>query len=275
MALTDDGNMVMPVTPMASNGGMFGGDWSSWIILFLLFGMFGGWGGGFGGGFGADGLYPWMNQSDQMNGGFRDQMLNSSINSIQNGITSGFGDVQNSLCSGFAGVNAAIAGAQSGIAAQMYGNQIADLERSFAAQTATTQGLSALQSQLAQCCCDNRLATAQTQALVQSENCTDRYEAAQNTQAIITALTSQNQRIMDQLCADKIEQKNDIIAQLRSELMYARGQASQDVQTAAIQAGQRGLANEIEQYVAPKPIPAYTVQNPNCCPAYAGCGCGV
>lgn len=57
--------------------------------------------------------------------------------------------------------------------------------------------------------------------------------------------------------------------------MYARGQASQDVQTAAIQAGQRNLANEIEQYVLPTPRPAYIVQNPNCCTGYNGCGCGV
>ena len=74
------------------------------------------------------------------------------------------------------------------------------------------------------------------------------------------------------MCADKIEQKNDLIAQLRSELMYARGQASQDVQTAAIQTGQRALASEVEQYVAPKAMPAYLVQNPNCCPqAQFGC----
>ena len=66
------------------------------------------------------------------------------------------------------------------------------------------------------------------------------------------------QSIKDQLCSDKIEQKNDTIAQL-----------------AAIQAGQRVLANEVEQYVSPKPIPSYLVQNPNCCTANYGCGCGM
>ena len=68
--------------------------------------------------------------------------------------------------------------------------------------------------------------------------------------------------------------KNDIIGQLRSELLYARGQASQDVQTAAIQAGQRALANEVEQYVLPTPRPAYIVQNPNCCQQFGACTCG-
>lgn len=81
--------------------------------------------------------------------------------------------------------------------------------------------------------------------------------------------------MLDTICQNQIEQKNDTIAQLRSELMYARGQASQDVQTAAIQAGQRGLANEIEQYVAPTPRPAFLVQNPNCCSPNYGCGCGM
>lgn len=56
--------------------------------------------------------------------------------------------------------------------------------------------------------------------------------------------------------------------------MFARGQASQDVQTATIQAGQRALANEVEQYVAPRANPAYIVQNPNCCANINNCGCG-
>jgi hypothetical protein len=91
---------------------------------------------------------------------------------------------------------------------------------------------------------------------------------------IITNQTANTQRILDQLCQDKIDAKNETIAQLRQELMFARGQASQDVQTAAIQAGQRALANEVEQYVLPTPRPAYIVQNPNCCASNFGCGCG-
>ena len=149
MALTDEnGNgMVMPVAPMYGNNGGFGGDWSSWIILFLLFGMFGGgWGNGFGG-FGGNELYPWMNQSNQINSGFRDQMINDNVTSIRDGV---YG-ISNQLCSGFAGVNAGITGAQNALAQQMYTNQIADMERSYAAQTANTAGMTALQAQLAQC----------------------------------------------------------------------------------------------------------------------------
>ena len=103
MALTDDGiGMTMPVAPAytANQGGFggFGGDgW--WLILLLLcFG--GGWGlGGFGGGFGAYGgeLYPWLNNSQHISDGFRDQMLNTSVSSIGDKITSGFGDVATQL----------------------------------------------------------------------------------------------------------------------------------------------------------------------------------
>lgn len=152
MALTDD-NMVMQVAPVNGGGNGFGfGDGNGWwiLLLFILLGN-GAWGmGGFGGGFDG-GLYPWMNQSNQINGGFRDQMLNTQIAGIQNSVTSGFGDVQTALCGGFAGVNASINGAQNAITSQMYANQIADMERSFAAQTANTAGMTALQAQLAQC----------------------------------------------------------------------------------------------------------------------------
>lgn len=278
MALTDE-NMVMPVSPMygGGNGGFGFGDQSGWwiILLFILLGN-NGWGNGFGGGFGYDGgLYPWMNQSNQINGGFRDQMLSTQLQGIQNGITSGFGDVQTALCGGFAGVNASVNGVQNAISQQLYTNQISDLERSFAAQTASTQGMTALQSQLAQCCCDNRAATQDLKYTVATENCADRAAISDGIRDLLAATQAQTQTILTQMCNDKIEQKNDTIAQLRSELLYARGQASQDVQTAAIQAGQRALANEVEQYVAPRAIPSYIVQNPNCCGNYTGCGCGV
>ena len=275
MALTDDAmnnGMVLPVQPMGGNNGFGFGDGNGiwFLVLFFLLCGGNGWGSGFGGGF--DGLYPWMNNSQNINSGFRDQMMNTAINGIQNSITSGFGDVQNSLCGGFAGVNASINGAQNAIAQQMYTNQIADLERSFAAQTAQTAGMTGLQAQFAQCCCDNRAATADLKYTVASEACADRNAVSQALANVTAQNNANTQRILDQLCADKIEQKNDVIAQLRSELLYARGQASQDVQTAAIQAGQRALANEVEQYVAPRAIPAFITQNPNCCGTYSGCG---
>jgi len=286
--MTDNNNgLVMPVSPLYGGGNNgFGGAWGSdiWLILIVLF-AFGGFGGGFGGyggGFGNMYDFPWLLNGQQnilngvnanTNAGFNQAATQSALGDISTALTSGFGNVQTSLCSGFAGVNATVNNAQNAIAQQMYGNQIADLERSFAAQTATTQGMNSIGMSLQNCCCESRANIADLKYTVATENCADRTAAAQNTQTILTALSNGVQSIKDQICADKIEQKNDTIAQLRSELMYARGQASQDVQTAAIQLGQRNLANEVEQYVAPRAIPAFVVQNPNCCSAYNGCGC--
>lgn len=268
MALTDENSgMVMPVSPMYGGGNGFGSGFGGdgwWILLlFILLGG-NGWGngiGGFGGNLGAD-MYPWMNQSNQINGGFRDQMLNTSISGIQNSITSGFGDIQTALCGGFAGVNAGISNgfAQAEIAANS--RQMADMNQMFG-----------IQSALQNCCCENRAGIADLRYTVASEACSDRQAVNDGVTALLANQNAGIQRILDTMCQDKIDAKNDTIAQLRSELMYARGQASQDVQTAAIQAGQRGLANEIEQYVLPTPRPAYIVQNPNCC-AQPGCGCG-
>lgn len=277
MALTDGNgsDMVMPVAPMygGGNGGFgngFGGDWA-WIILLLLLGWGNnGWGGN---GYGGNGDFPWLMTGQQninanTNSGFRDAMINDGITSIRDGI-SGLstqlcnccGDMQMALANGFAGV-------EQGANAR----QIANMQTAFAGQTAMNQGFNSVQSQLANCCCENRLASADLKYTIATENCADRAAISDGIRDVIANQTASTQRILDQLCNDKIEQKNDIIAQLRSELMYARGQASQDVQTAAIQAGQRALANEVEQYVLPTPRPAYIVQNPNCCQSACGCG---
>ena len=286
MALTDDSNMVMPVTPMNGGGfgGAFGGDFSAWIVLFLLFGMFnGGWGGGFGGGMDG-GLYPWLNNSQNINGGFRDQMLSTQLNGIQNGITSGFGDVQTALCGGFAGVNASINGAQNAIAAQMYGNQIADLERSFAAQTANTQGLSALQAQLAQCCCDNRLATCQTQNVVQNEGNATRFADANNTRDIIDSQTRSTQAILDKLCQleldgvkQQVDAKNDRIAELQNQLNMAAVRESQTAQNALIAQGLNNEVDALYNRLSNCPVPSTPVYGRTpifTCNQNNGCGCG-
>lgn len=221
MAFEDNGT-VMPVQPMNNGNGGFGfdGGFGTLLILFLVFGMLGGWGNGFGGGYGGNDIYPWMNQSNQISNGFQNQMLGSSVNGIQNAVTSGFGDVQTALCGGFANVTASVTGAQNALAQQLYTNQITDLERSFAAQTANTQGLSALQSQLAQCCCDNRLATCQTQNIVQNEGAATR-----------SAIQASVQTVLDKMCQDKIDEKNEKIAELQNRLNmadFAASQASQN-----------------------------------------------
>jgi len=297
MAFNTDSSLVMPVAPTGFGGfgGGFGGfDSDIWLILIIMFALFGngfgGWGmGGFGGfgGLAADGaaLYPWMNQAELTQNGFRDQMINTSIQGIQNSVTSGFGDVQ----LGIAGVNqnicqtgnsivSAVNGAQNAITQQLYGNTIADLERSYAAQTATLQGFNGVQSQLAQCCCDNRLATANLSSDLAREACATRTADAQNTQAILQSVNAGIQSIKDQICQDKIDAKNEKITDLERQLTMANLAASQTAQNAFIA---QGFSNEVDQLynrlnscpVPTTPVygrtPIFTCNNNGC-----GCGCG-
>ena len=280
--------------PMYGNygGGLggFGGDLGSLVVLFLFAMMFGGGFGGFGmGGFGGFGGYdfPWLLTGQQQisnntNNGFRDQMINDNITSIRDGIGSlstqicgGFGDVQlgiasinQNLCQTGNGIVTAVNGAQNAIAQQLYTNQISDLERSFAAQTASTQGMNAIQSQLAQCCCDNRAATADVKYTIATEACNTRAANTANTQAILDKLC--------QLELDGYKREND---NLRTQLNMANLAASQTAQTATILQGQAaeidGVYNRLKNCpVGTVPVfgnsPIFTcAQN-----VAGGCGCG-
>ena len=230
--------------------------------------------GGFGGGCGAEGLYPWMNQSNQINNGFRDQTLYTQMNGIQQDITSGFGNVQTALCGGFAGVNASIAGAQNAITQQMYGNQIADMERSFAVQSA-----------LQNCCCENRAATADLKYTVATENCADRTQSLMNTRDIIDSQTRGTQAILDKLCALELDGVKGQLAQaqrenvgLQNQLNMAALRESQTAQNAFIQ---QGFSNEVDALynrLNSCPVPTTPVYGRTpiftCGGNYAGCGCG-
>ena len=174
--------------------------------------------------------------------------------------------MQTSLCGGFAGVNASINGAQNALAQQMYANQIADLERSFNAQTASTQGMNAIQSQLAQCCCDNRAATQDVKYTIATEACATRQNSTANTQAILNKLC--------QLELDNFKREND---QLRSQLQFANLQASQVAQTAELRSSQATTANQLVSELRSCPIPSQPVygNTPIFTCSGNGCGCGV
>lgn len=280
MALTDENgtsNMVMPVAPMyggGNNGGFGFGDGNGFWILILFFLLCGNGGWGMGGGFGGDGLYPWMNQSNQINGGFRDQMLNTSINSIQNSITSGFGDVQTALCSGFAGVNAGIANAAAQAEISANARQMADMQQMFGVQSA-----------LQQCCCDNRAATADLKYTVATEACADRSAISDGIRDVISAQTANTQAILDKLCALELDGVKNQLAQaqrentgLQNQLNMATMQASQNAQNALIQ---QGFANEVDALynrLNSCPVPSTPVYGRTpiftCGGQNVGCGCG-
>lgn len=279
----------MPVMPAyggnyGGNGGFgFGGD-SAWLLLFILL-CGGGWGmGGFGmggmmwpmmmggmGGFGMDYLYPWLNNSQHISDGFRDQNLATAISGLQNSVTSGFGDVQlgiaginQNLCQTGNNVVTAVTAAQNGISQQLYSNELASLNRSFAEQTANTAGFTGVNSGIS----DLRYTVA-------TEACADRAAISDALKDVIAANTASTQRILDQLCADKLEAKNDEIANLRQQLNMADLRASQTAQNAFIS---QGFANEVDALynrLNSCPIPATPVygRTPIFQCNQQGCGC--
>lgn len=284
MALTDGENgngFFMPVAPAGNYGNGnngFNGDWA-WIILLLLLGWGNngnGFGGGYGGGLGYD--FPWLMNgqnsiNDSVNDGFRDQMLNTTVNGIQQGVNNlstqlcnCCGDMQMAMANGFAGV-------EQGANAR----QIANMNQAFAAQTAMAQGFNNLGTQFADCCCENRLGLADLKYTVATENCADRQALNEGVRDIIASQTAGTQRILDQLCQDKIDAKNDEIAQLRQEVLYARGQASQDVQTAVLRQGQEAEVDALYNRLNNCPVgtvPVYGRQPIFTCNNNGGCGCG-
>lgn len=239
------------------NDGGFGfGNGEGWwiILLFLLLGN-GGWGNGYGGGNGgAGGLYPWMNQAEITSDGFRDQMLNNNITSIRDSI----GDISTQLCNGFAGV-------EQGANAR----QIANMNQAFAAQTAMMQGFNTLGSQFADCCCENRLASADLKYTIATENCADRAALSDGIRDVIASQTASTQKILDKLCEQEIQAKDDLIGQLRQEVLFARGQASQIAQNEQI-------VNQIYNRLDTCPVgttPVYGRTPIFSCNPNQGCGC--
>ena len=260
MALTDgDSNgMVMPVSPMygGGNGGFGGfgnGDWA-WIILLLLLGWGGnGWGGGFDGG--AGGLYPWMNQAEITQGGFRDQMINGNITGIRDSLS----DISTQLCNGFAGV--ANGFAQAEIAAN--GRAMADMQQMFG-----------IQSALQNCCCENRAGIADLKYTVATENCADRAASAMNTRDIIDSQTRGTQAVLDKLCALELDGVKAQLAQAERDNLGLQNQLNMAVMQNGMNAEVDALYNRLKNCPVPTtPVygttPIFTCGNNGC-----GCGCG-
>ena len=240
---------TMPVTPMYGNGNGngfgFGGDWA-WIILLLLLGWGNnGWGGN---GNGAGSLYPWMNQTETINDGFRDQMLNTNVSGIRDAVTG----ISTQLCNGFS---------QAEISANA--RQMADMNQRFA-----------LQSQLADCCCENRLATCQTQNIVQSEGSATRFADANNTRDIIDSQTRGTQAILDKLCALELDGVKAQLAQAERDNLGLQNQLNM----ATIQNGLNGEVDALYNRLKNCPVPSMPVYGTTpiftCGGNTAGCGCG-
>lgn len=307
----NNSDIVMPVTPMGNNNGTsfgWGGDGSFWIIILFLFAMFnGGWGGWANGNNGMNpGWMPYMmnnNTNSDVQRSFDQQAtmdginaLNGAVNSgfsgVQNALCSGFGNVQNALCSGFAGVNAGIANgfAQAEIANN--GRQMANMNQLYGMQAGLSNQLNAIAMNQQNNCFENRAATADLKYTVATEACADRAavdgalrdvtaQGVANTTALMNTITGGIQSIKDQLCQDKIDAKNETIANLRQEIAMKDLAASQAAQNAFIQQGFTQEVDNLYNRLNTCPVPTtpvygrtpiFTCGGNN--GGFAGCGCG-
>ena len=276
------GGMPYPVYGGGGNGGNNGwGESSGWwiILLFILIAAMGGnWGGNNNGNGAFGGGAPIIVNDGGANGGavqrgFDQAAVMSGITGVQSGVQSlsaqlcnCCGDISTQLCNGFAGVNATV---NSGFAnAETAAN---------ARAIANMQQLYGLSTQFADCCCENRLGIADLKYTIATENCADRAAVSDGIRDVITNQTANTQRILDQLCQDKIDAKNEKIADLERQLTFANMQASQIAQTAQIRAGQveeiDAMYNRLRDCPVPT-MPVYGMTPIFTCSQNAGCGCG-
>lgn len=241
-----------PSVPIVANlDGNNGNNWNdgSWLwFLIVVFAIFGGWGNGFGGfGGGTNG-----GVGSEIQRGFDNQAVISKLDGISNGLCDGFYAMNNSMLTGFNGINTNIMQTGYGIQQAVNADTVANM-----------QNTNALQSQLANCCCETREAIQGVNYNMATNTCALQNTMNSNTRDIIDSQNAGTRAILDFLTQDKI-------TALTAENNDLRRAASQDRQNALLTSAMSAQTNQIINAVNPAPIPAYTVPNPN---AYYGCGC--
>ena len=242
----NNATLAYPVMPYGGygmggfgSGYGFGGD-AIWLIVLLA--LFGGWGGnGFGNGMGGNNMLYDINANT--NRGFDQLAVTSGISGLQTTIANGFADAEVARCN---------------------------------STTSLLQAINGVQSAQQQCCCENRLATADLKYTIATENCADRQAVSDGIRDVIESNTRNTQAILDKLCQQEIDAKNDLIATLRSQLSMADLKASQIAQTAELRAGQNAEVDALYNRLANCPVPSTPVYGRTpifTCPG-SGCGCG-
>ncbi|MBQ0067365.1 MAG: hypothetical protein KBS60_04170 [Phascolarctobacterium sp.] len=169
------------------------------------------------------------------------------------------------LTSDFANIERKLDGVNNGICslgydqlAQMNGinSNIAGLGMQMqsgfnAANIATLQGQNALSAQLAQCCCDNRAATADL-----------KYSMSMNTRDIVDNDNANYRAINERLTQMEMARKDERIAEQTQRINALELAASQSMQN-------QYLINQLR----PAPVPAWTVPAPYCYQQSNNCGC--
>lgn len=255
MGLTDGNNgglSAADVAAVTGNNGGFGnwGDGSFWIIVLFLFALMGNWGGnGFNGNGG--GAMPYVINNDVQRG-FDQSAIMNGITGLSGTMTNGFANAEISRCNG-----------QTNILQTLAGNQMANMQN-FYDVTSSFQN----------CCCENRLAVAETKQLISAEAAATRANTDAKVQAVMDKLCQLEMDGIKQNYENRIAGMQNEIDALRSTINTSDRLASQNAQTAQILADNATQTNTLEQYLMPTPRPAWIVQNPNCCQPNYGYGCG-
>ena len=219
-----------------NNGGFFGNGDGIWaILLFAMIFGNGNWGFGGNGGYGNNFLYD---VNANTNRGFDQASIISGLNGIQSSLS----DASVSRCNN---------------------------------TTTLLQAINGLSSNFQTCCCENKLGIADLKYTVATENCADRQALNEGVRDIIASNTANTQAILDKLCQQEIDAKNDLIDQLRTQLNFANLQASQVAQTAAIKEGQVAEIDALYNRLSNCPVPSTPVYGrvPIFTCGGNGCGC--
>ena len=230
------------------NGSFLGSDGLWALLIFAMIFGNGNWGFGGNGGFGGAGnmLYD-INANT--NRGFDNLAIHNEVDEVQSTLTNGFTNIANSFA------DAAVARCNS--------------------TTSLLQAINGVNSSLQNCCCENRLATADLKYTIATENCADRQALNEGIRDIIASNTANTQAILDKLCQQEIDAKNDLISTLRSQLSMADLKASQTAQTAAIRAGQIEEIDALYNRLSNCPVPSTPVYGRVpifTCNGIGGCG---
>ena len=254
------------------NNGFLGGEGIWAILLFAMIFGNGGWGnGGFGfGGNAFDNGYAWLSNGQKeimqnTNNGFDTLHLSNQLDTVNSGIYS----LSNQLCNSTSDVTAAITGGFANAEIANNSRQIANMQQSFNNQLATQQGFNQIGSDLASCCCENRLGVQDLKSTVISENCQDREVLREIGQNILVNQTANTQKIIDEIFRDRLDEKDSKIDELNRQLQMADLRASQIAQTQAITSS---VYNELKNCPVGT-VPVYGNQAIFTCPNN-GCGCG-
>ena len=228
------GNNHYPYYPPYYNNGGFGNGFGdgSWIWLILILALFGGFGYGGNGGFGGFGgfgnEYAWLSNGQKeimqnTNQGFDTLHLSNQIEGVRDGI---YG-LSNQLCNCCADMNQTVNAGFANAETSANARQIANMQQAFSNQLSTVDGFNNVNLALCNASAENRFGISNLNSTIISENCADREALSNGIRDIISSQTASTQRILDQLCQDKIDEKNEKIADLQRQLSMADLKASQ------------------------------------------------